>query len=56
VPGLIDGIDAGHRAELDENVAQVALDRRLGQGEPGSDLPVAQRLPDQPEDLAFAHG
>jgi hypothetical protein len=54
--GLVHRVDPGDRTELDEDIPQVPLDRRFFQGQPGSDLAVAECCPDKAEYPPLAGG
>ena len=53
---LLDGLDPAVDPQLGEQAGGVGLDRVLGDEEPLADLPVAQPLRDEPEDLVLALG
>jgi hypothetical protein len=53
---LVDGIEAGHGPELDEDIPEMSFYGRLGQIQANGDLAVAEGLRYQVEDLTFAGG
>src|SRR5947209_4401693 len=54
--GLVHRVDPGDRSELDENVAQVALDRGFGDPQPVRYLGVTERLGGHFENLPLPFG